>query len=123
MIVLFIILSIAAAALLNYSIYIDNSRKQTTQQYVTNLSTAIQSFNLTVGRYPSTLQDLLDCPSDVSTSKWGGPFVTSLQADPWQNEYRYITPGQRVKDFDVWSAGPDGQDGNEDDIGNWPKSK
>jgi general secretion pathway protein G len=29
-------------------------------------------------------------------------------------------PGKHNTDsFDVWSVGPDGQDGTEDDIGNW----
>jgi general secretion pathway protein G len=120
MIVLFIMLSIASVGVLAYGSYLESSRKKTTQQYVTNLNTAIQAYNMNVGRYPSTLGDLLNRPSDVSDGKWGGPYINNLhQEDPWRNEYRYISPGQHLKEFDVWSAGPDGQDGTEDDIGNW----
>ncbi|MDR2643003.1 MAG: type II secretion system major pseudopilin GspG [Planctomycetaceae bacterium] len=120
MIVLFIILSIAGSAVLAYGTYLENSKKKTTQMYISTLATAIKLFNVNVGRHPSGLQDLADCPSGVDPNKWGGPYVEVLKlADPWQNEYRYISPGQHKKDFDVWSVGPDGQDGTEDDIGNW----
>jgi general secretion pathway protein G len=31
-----------------------------------------------------------------------------------------VAPGKHNPDtFDVWSVGPDGQDGTDDDIGNW----
>jgi general secretion pathway protein G len=121
MVVLFIIVSIAGAAVLSYNNYIQNAKIGTTKQYVETLSTATEAFHLNVGQYPSSLQDLLECPSGISTSKWGGPYVRNLQkADPWQNEYRYEQRGQHNKNgFDVWSIGPDGQDGSEDDIGNW----
>ncbi|MDR0392083.1 MAG: type II secretion system major pseudopilin GspG [Planctomycetaceae bacterium] len=120
MIVLFIMLSMVGAAVLSYSSYLNNSKKQTTRQYIANVTTAIHAFNMSVGRYPSALQDLLNCPSDVAPGKWGGPHLEHLQeSDPWGNEYRYTSPGQHKKDFDIWSSGPDGQDGTEDDIGNW----
>jgi hypothetical protein len=40
--------------------------------------------------------------------------------DPWGNRFNYAAPGRHNLDrFDVWSLGPDGQDGTADDIGNW----
>ncbi|MDR2344729.1 MAG: type II secretion system major pseudopilin GspG [Planctomycetaceae bacterium] len=120
MVVLFIITMIAGSAVLATTSYLERGRKKTTRQYISQLDTAIKSFNMAVGKYPSALQDLLTCPSEVSPAKWGDSYVTHLQqADPWGYEYRYNTPGQHVKEFDVWSIGPDGQDGTEDDIGNW----
>jgi general secretion pathway protein G len=120
MVVLFIMLSIAGVSVIAIRAYLESGRKKTTKMYISNIETAIQTFNMDVGRNPASLQDLMACPSDVPTGKWNGPYTKNLQqTDPWQNEYRYNSPGQKVKDFDVWSPGPDGQDGTDDDIGNW----
>lgn len=40
--------------------------------------------------------------------------------DPWQRKYQYRNPGkQNPSSYDVFSLGPDGQEGTEDDVGNW----
>lgn len=38
--------------------------------------------------------------------------------DPWESPYLIIIPGDRNRDFDVMSFGPDGQSGGNDDIVN-----
>jgi len=38
--------------------------------------------------------------------------------DPWESPYVIIIPGDRNRDFDVMSFGPDGQSGGNDDIVN-----
>jgi general secretion pathway protein G len=44
--------------------------------------------------------------------------------DPWGRSYKYLNPGKHNTDgYDVWSTGPDGQDGAEDNIGNWKAEK
>ncbi|MFV2065753.1 MAG: type II secretion system major pseudopilin GspG [Pirellulales bacterium] len=83
---------------------------------------AARFFELHMSRYPGSLEDLVRAPSDAAgTSKWGGPYLQKqVPADPWGNPYRYLVPGKHFPDaFDVWSLGPDGVDGTEDDIGNW----
>lgn len=48
--------------------------------------------------------------------------LTSEKAllDPWQRKYQYRNPGKHnVGRHDVFSLGPDGVEGTEDDIGNW----
>jgi general secretion pathway protein G len=46
--------------------------------------------------------------------------MDKIGLDPWDNEYRFAAPGKHnTEGFDVWSVGPDGQDGSADDIGNW----
>lgn len=40
--------------------------------------------------------------------------------DPWGQKFFYRYPGSHnPTSFDVWSSGPDRQDGTDDDIGNW----
>jgi general secretion pathway protein G len=46
--------------------------------------------------------------------------VTKIPLDPWDSEYKFASPGKHNSEsFDVWSVGPDKQDGTDDDIGNW----
>ena len=59
-------------------------------------------------KYPSSLNDLI-----------GGKqsYVRDVKKDPWGNDYVYECPGSIHKDsYDVYSAGPDGVKGNEDDV-------
>ena len=66
-------------------------------------------------------------PSDVPAGKWKGPYLeqeNELPKDPWGNQYKYVCPGiHRVHSFDLYSFGPDGQDGGGDDIDNWTPPK
>ena len=46
--------------------------------------------------------------------------MEELGDDPWGNEYQYLPEGEKnPESYDLWSYGPDGEDGTEDDIGNW----
>ncbi len=83
----------------------------------------IDTFHMHCNRYPSSLSDLWQSPSDTAiASDWAGPYLDKAGTDPWKNQYQYVTPGKHNTDsYDIWSYGPDGQDGTEDDIGNWEK--
>lgn len=102
--------------------YIKNTKAQ-----IGIFKTALDSYAAEVGHYPSTedgLQALLEAPSDDrAAQKWEGPYLDSdvLPLDPWDNEYQYeYPPTNNRRDFpDVWSYGPDGEDGTDDDITNW----
>lgn len=97
-----------------------------TRTQVLSLKGAIRLYRLNMNKYPAALQDLYDKPSDAAEAeKWGSePYLTEkLAADPWGNDYQYANPGKHNTDsFDVWSNGPDGQSGTDDDIGNWDKA-
>ena len=54
---------------------------------------------------------------------WGGPYFDppQLPVDPWGNPYVYYYPGKHNQPtYDLLSVGPDGKEGTDDDIGNWP---
>jgi general secretion pathway protein G len=82
---------------------------------------ALSIYEMTVGEYPTTaqgLQALVEPPDDLrSPTKWDGPyFAIELPLDPWDNEYQYELREEKPV---IWSFGPDGVDGTEDDVGNW----
>ena len=84
---------------------------------------AVNLYKFHTKNYPANLADLMNKPSDSKLAeRWAGPYVESSSAllDPWDQEYHFAAPGKHNQEtFDVWSVGPDGQDGNDDDIGNW----
>lgn len=85
------------------------------------IKTALDAFEVDNGYYPkgkNGLNDLVQAPRDAKS--WHGPYLEKLPLDPWQNPYLYDYPGKHNPGFyDIYSAGPDGKAGNDDDIGNW----
>jgi len=87
--------------------------------------TTIDSYVLdNYDQYPSSEQGLKALFSKPTSApvpkKWKGPYLESIPLDPWNNEYKYAQPGKHFPSgCDIWSVGPDGQDGTDDDIGNW----
>ncbi|TWT90149.1 Type II secretion system protein G precursor [Pseudobythopirellula maris] len=78
----------------------------------------IELYRFDIKKYPSSLQDLVEKPSDSAAAKnWTSPYIKGgkIPLDPWDNEYRFSADGSTYK---VWSMGPDGQDGSDDDITN-----
>jgi general secretion pathway protein G len=88
-----------------------------------NFEKALTVFEQDCGRYPTEnegLRALVQQPSDADG--WKGPYLTrnAVPKDPWENEYIYINPGKiNTTSYDVYSCGPNGEDGDDDDIGNW----
>jgi len=91
-----------------------------------SLKTPLVTYRLQMGSYPTTeegLQALMVAPAN-KVDRWRGPYLaegTKLPLlDPWKQPYQYRYPGVHNKDgYDIWSKGPDGVDGTDDDIGNW----
>jgi general secretion pathway protein G len=82
------------------------------------LAVALDMYEVDLGRYPTSLTDLAENPSNLT--KWKGPYLKRKHArDPWGNSYIYRYPGQWNRgSYDLWSAGPDGKEGSEDDLTN-----
>lgn len=89
-----------------------------------SLKTPLVTYRLQMGSYPSTedgLQALMTAPANKA-DRWRGPYIegNAVPKDPWGNAYMYKFPGTHNKDgYDVWSKGPSGTDGADDNIGNW----
>ncbi len=103
--------------------------KKIAQQLVASggaLATQIDLFRMNMGRYPESLKELVEVPQDEEAKKKYGnePYIKDPNSlkDPWGNELQYKCPGDVHKDsYDIYSFGPDGKEGTDDDIGNWSK--
>lgn len=92
------------------------------QTDIANMEVVIDAFEVDCARYPTTeegVQALVKQPSGLV--EWKGPYLKrGVPKDPWRNLYVYRYPGQRnPASYDLYSLGPDGQEGGGDDIGNW----
>jgi general secretion pathway protein G len=76
--------------------------------------TALDTFRLDVGRYPTMeegLKALREKPSGVEG--WQGPYLPKeLPVDPWNKPYVYKCPGDHG-DYDLLTYGLDGTEGGE----------
>ena len=77
--------------------------------------TALDSYRLDVGKYPSSSEGLESLISPVSgAEEWNGPYLrkNEIPLDPWGNPYIYEAPGTHG-DYDLYSLGADNSEGGE----------
>jgi general secretion pathway protein G len=101
----------------------DQANRQKARTDIISLENAVAQYRLDNGTFPTTeqgLEALTDEPNiDPRPRNYRrGGYIQRLPSDPWGNEYLLLSPGE-FGDFDIFSAGPDGQTGTDDDIGNW----
>ena len=92
----------------------------------TNLSTALDLYELDNGHYPASEQGLAALLSEPASApvpaNWNGPYLKKkrIPKDPWGKDYIYVSPGNHNNDeYDLFSYGADGIESS-DDIVNWP---
>jgi general secretion pathway protein G len=112
---------------------LDKAKKDTTKSVIAEVENAVDVYNLHVGHYPSEeeggLNALLTKPTfetEAMGENWQGPYLKKEPKDAWNRplhcEIQQSTgsateaAGPKVH---IWSDGPDGQSGTEDDIKNW----
>lgn len=124
MIVLFILLTLAAVAVVNVQGYMNRAQKGEANLYISGMKKALEAYHLDHGHYPGSLQALLEQTEDVDPAKGEWPYIddSEVRNDPWGMPYNYQFPGTRSPGkYDLWSSGPDMISGTDDDIGNWSK--
>jgi len=87
------------------------------------LETSLTMYKMDNYQYPTTEQSLeaLVTETDIEPAARRFPqggYVKRLPNDPWGSEYQLLNPGEHGA-MDVFSMGPDGEPGTDDDIGNW----
>jgi general secretion pathway protein G len=85
--------------------------------------TALNAYEVDNGKFPQATQGLVALVAKPAAApepkNWKGPYIdrSEIPKDPWGNEYQYLCPGAKnANGFDLFSAGPDGQPGTEDDL-------
>ena len=123
LVVMVIIGLLAAYVAPRYFSQLGKSEVRSAQAQVAALRSALDTYRLDIGRYPSTEQGLaalLTRPQGVA--RWSGPYLQkALPPDPWGRPYQYKSPGEHG-DFDLFSFGRDGQpggSGDDADITSW----
>jgi general secretion pathway protein G len=103
---------------------VDKAKRTAAHTQITAYSTALGSYKLDTGTFPTTeqgLQALRVKPDGVAN--WQGPYVQQdITPDPWQHPYIYKFPGDHGDEPDLISLGGDGLpggDGNNADIVSW----
>ncbi len=119
LLVLAILVILGTFAVTNFSKVFAGAKVKAAQSQLSEFKTPLSIYQMDVGTYPDNntgLQALRVAPADLADgSKWRGPYLSSdIPKDPWENDYQYEQLGPEA--YKIFSAGPDGQAGTEDDI-------
>lgn len=95
-----------------------------TDAKVSGMRSMLLAYKTQGGSYPTQGQGLMALhrkPSDPAPKRWVQSIANEKDLnDAWDRPLQYRYPGtHNPTSFDIWSIGPDGQDGTDDDIGNW----
>jgi len=102
---------------------VSGAKQKAAKAQIELFGTALDTFRLDVGRYPTTdegLKALREKPSGADA--WQGPYLPKeIPVDPWGKNYVYRCPGDHGE-YDLISYGLDGVEGGEgenQDIVSW----
>jgi general secretion pathway protein G len=103
---------------------VGEAKQKAAKAQIELFGTALDSFRLDVGRYPTTsegLEALIKPPPGAEG--WNGPYLKKeeIPLDPWKHPYQYRSPGEHG-DYDLFSYGADnaeGGEGEDADIVSW----
>lgn len=124
LLVLVILAVLAAVVVPKFTNRSEQARNTAARTDIRALETALDSFEVDCGRFPSNdegLAALIQPPPSVQAS-WNGPYIKrGMPTDPWGNTYVYRFPGsQNAGGYDLFSLGADGRE-SDDDIVNWTR--
>jgi general secretion pathway protein G len=84
---------------------LEQGKTETTKAQLSQLENAIMTYQMMEKRFPGSL-------SDIATELQG----EELPTDGWGKDFVYEPPSGGSKKFELYSCGPDGEMGTEDDI-------
>lgn len=104
--------------------HMGESKVKAAKVQIEDLAQTLDMYKLDVGSYPTSeqgLDALIESPDGAQ--RWNGPYLrkSKIPLDPWQQEYKYTSPGEHGK-FDISSLGADGKEGGEgedQDLNSW----
>lgn len=108
MVVVVIMGMLAGAVAVGVNQYMDTAKTNRAKSDIATIVDAIEAYNLTKGKYPTSNEGL-------------EPLPLKNDRDPWGRPYGYNNPGQD-EPFEVYTLGADGRDGGDGidaDIYSW----
>ena len=112
LIVLVILGLLAGVGVPAYLGYRSRAQLDTTKANLRVISSAIDAYDLQIGKLPERLEDLVKKPSDPEAAeKWQGTFLKKpeISKDGWGKPFVYqITPGGE-QPYELYSKGKDGK--------------
>lgn len=132
LLVIVIILLLAGALVVFVLPQQKGAEKNTTKLMLSQVASALDTYRLNLGHYPTEQEGGLDAllkkptfENEKLAEKWQGPYLkpgTTLD-DPWNNKIRYelidtTVAGEQKGSlpYKLYSIGPDGQPDTDDDI-------
>ncbi len=118
MAILIIIGLLATVVVTQFTGKVEQGRIITTKANLRILHSAVNQFKMDTGRFPAEdvgLMELIEQPSDVTV--WD-PYLetTELPKDGWGRDFIYELYPESGRQFVIRSAGPDGEEGTDDDL-------
>lgn len=112
MLVVIIISILAAMVVPNFVGRSQQARVAACKADIATIGLALDMYEMDNGNYPESL-------SSLRNTTGGRNYLKKDPKDPWGRPYIYKLPGTHNNDYDLFSAGPNGIEGDDDDIGNW----
>jgi general secretion pathway protein G len=128
LLVIVIIATLAAIVVPNLAGSSEKGKIGAAKGQIAGFELALDKFEAECGRYPTTAEGLNALQvAPAGLKGWAGPYLKKdVPMDPWDHPYNYKSPGTHstaAASYDLWSNGPDGQDGTDDDIQSWNINK
>jgi general secretion pathway protein G len=131
LIVLGIIILLAGAAVVALVPQQKGARVDITKLKMKSIETALEAYNVNIGHYPNEQEGGMEAlrvkppfDSEAVGQNWRGPYLKEEPVDSWGNKFNYEltqpgTPDADQTPYRLYSNGPDGMQGTDDDIKNW----
>lgn len=126
LLVIGILVVLGTVGVVVYSNVREGANEDMARAMVDDTERAVELFYNDMNTYPGEegFAELMQKPEDEKLAeRWNGPYLEKVPVDPWGGELKYekveVEEGSTGPKFHIWSNGPDGEEGTEDDIRNW----
>lgn len=95
---------------------------------ISELMKAVKLYKLDNNAFPTTEQGLEALVTKPSSGKIPANYpedgyMEKVPNDAWGIEFSYASPGNHGDKVEIWSNGPDEEEGTEDDVTSWEEEK
>ena len=98
----------------------DSAKVSQAESDFKSIDTALMSYKLLAGSYPTTqqgLRALVEKPSSTPVPRRWAQTSKKVPLDPWKNEYGYRFPGKKnASEPEIFTKGQDGMENTADDL-------